>query len=43
MRQANVKIMEVHDHIWNYHEKYIEISTNMSGIVSVIRELPVQI
>ena len=35
--------MEVHDHIWNHHEKYIEISTNMPGIGSVICELAIEI
>ena len=39
----NVKIVECHDHIWNHHVKYIEISTNMPGIGSVIRELVVKI
>ena len=24
--------MEFHDHIWNHHKKYIQISTNMPGI-----------
>ena len=39
----NVNIVECHDHIWNRHEKYIEISTNMPGIGSVIHELAVKI
>ena len=39
----NVKIVEIHDHIWNHYEKYIEISTNMPGVGSVIRELAVLI
>ena len=28
--------MKFHNHIWNHHETYIEISTNMPGIGSVI-------
>ena len=28
----NVKIVEFHDHIWNHHEKYINISINIPGI-----------
>ena len=39
----NVKIVEFRDHIWNHHEEYIEISTNMPGIGSVISELAVTI
>ena len=35
--------MEFHDHIWSHHEKYIEISTNMPDIGSVIHELAVEI
>ena len=35
----NVKIVEFHDHTWNHHEKCIEISTNMPGIGSLIREI----
>ena len=32
--------MKFHDHIiWNYHEKYIEISTNIPVIASLIREI----
>ena len=38
-----IKTVEFHDHIWNQHEKYIEISTNMSGMGSVIHELAVKI
>ena len=38
----NVTILEFHDHIWNHHEKYIEISTNMPGIGSVNREITVK-
>ena len=36
--------MECQDHniIWNHHEKYIEISTNMPVIGSVIREIAVK-
>ena len=37
--EKNVKICEFNDHIWNHHEKCIEISTNMPGIGLVIREL----
>ena len=33
------KILEFHDHIWNHHEKCIQISTNMPGIGSLIREI----
>ena len=39
----NVNILEFHDHIWNNHEKYIEISTNMPVIGSQIREIAVKI
>ena len=39
----NVEIVEFHDHIWNHHEKYIQISTNMPGIGSLIREIDVEI
>ena len=35
--------LEFHNHIWNRHEKCIEISTNMPGIGSLIREIAVQI
>ena len=35
----NVEIVKVHDHIWNHHEKCIQLSTNMPGIGSVIREI----
>ena len=31
------KIVEFHEHIWNHYEKYIEISTNMPAIGSLIR------
>ena len=34
---TNVEIEEFHDHIWNHCEKYIEISTNMPAIGSLIR------
>ena len=37
----NVKMMEFHDHIWNHHEECIQISTNMPGIGSLIREIDV--
>ena len=40
---TNVKMMEFHYHIWNRHEKCIEISTNMPGIGSVNREIAVRI
>ena len=33
------KIVEFHDHIWNHREKYIQKSTNMPGIGSLIREI----
>ena len=39
----NVKIVEFHDHIWNHHEKYIQTSTNMPGIGSIIREIDAKI
>ena len=35
--------MKVHDHIWNHNEKCINLSTNMPGIGSVIREIAVAI
>ena len=35
--------MEYHDHIWNHHEKCIQISTNMPGIGSENREIAVKI
>ena len=35
--------MEFHDHIGNHYEKYIEISTNMPVIDSLIHEITVQI
>ena len=38
-----VKIVEFHDHIWNHNEKCIQISTNMPGIGSLIREIAVEI
>ena len=38
-----VRIVEFHDHIRNHHEKYIQISTNMPGIGSQIREIGVRI
>ena len=37
----NVKIVEFHDHIWNHCEKFIQKSTNMPGIGSLIREVDV--
>ena len=39
----NVKNVEFHHHIWYHHEKCIQISTNMPGIGSVIREIAVKI
>ena len=38
-----VKIVEFHDHIWNHHEKCIQISTNMPGSGSLICEIHVKI
>ena len=38
----NVKIVEFHDHIWNRHEKYIKISTNMPGIGALFSEIAVK-
>ena len=38
-----VKIVEFHYHIWNHNEKCIQLSTNMPGIGSVIREIAVNI
>ena len=37
-----VKIMEFGDYIWNHREKCIQISTNMPGIGSLIREIDVK-
>ena len=42
-RVPNVKIVKFHDHIWNHNEKFIQISTNMPGIGSFIREIAVEI
>ena len=39
----NVNIVEFHDQIWNHNEKCIQISTNMPGIGSLIREITVEI
>ena len=39
----NVRFAEFHDHIWNQHEKYIEISTNIPSIGSLISEIAVTI
>ena len=39
----NVRIVEIHDHIWSHHKKYIQISTNMTVIGSLIREKGVNI
>ena len=38
----NVNILEFHDHIWNHYEKYIEISTNISVIGSLICKIAVK-
>ena len=38
----NVNILEFHDNIWHHHEKYIQISTNMPNIGSLIREIAVK-
>ena len=35
----NVTIWEFHDHIWNSHEKCIELSTNMPSFGSEIPEI----
>ena len=35
--------MKFHRHIWSHHAKWIEISTNMPGIGSLIREIHVKI
>ena len=40
---TNVKIVEFHDYIWNNNDKFIQISTNMPGIGSLIREIAVKI
>ena len=39
------KIGEFHDHIWNHHEKYIQMIKNIGlpGIDSVNREIAVNI
>ena len=39
----NVEIVDFHYHIRNHHEKCIQLSTNMPGIGSVIREIDVNI
>ena len=39
----NVLIVKFHGHIWNYHEKCIQMSTNMPGIGSGNREIAVKI
>ena len=36
-------ILEFHDHIWNRHGKFIQKSTNMPGIGSLICEIDVNI
>ena len=40
---TNFKIVEFHDYICNQYEKCFQISTNMSGIGSLIREIDVNI
>ena len=40
--KKNVNIVEFHAHIWNHREKYIQKSTNMPGIGSLIREIDVK-
>ena len=37
------EIVKSHDHMWSYHEKCIQISTNMPGIGSLIREIDIEI
>ena len=39
----DVNILEFHDHIWKQRQKCIQISTNMPGIGSLIREIDVNI
>ena len=39
----NYNTLEFHDHIKNHHGKSIQISTNMPGINSLIREIDVNI
>ena len=39
----NVNILEFGYYIWNPYEKCIQISTNMPGIGSLIREIAVEI
>ena len=38
-----LRFLEFHDHIWNHHEKCIQISTSMPGIGSLIREIHINI
>ena len=38
----NMKIVEFHYYIWNPNENCIELSTNMIGIGSLIREIGVK-
>ena len=40
---TNFKIVKSRDTIWNNHEKCIQISTNMPGIGSLIREIHVKV
>ena len=40
---TNVEIVEFHHHMWNHNEKCIQISTNMPGIGSLIREIAVEV
>ena len=39
----NVRMVEFYDHIWNHNEKWIQISTTMPGIGSLIPEIDVDI
>ena len=39
----NVKIVEFHDHIWYRNERCIQISTHMTSIGSLIREIAIEI
>ena len=36
------KIVEFHDHIWNHHDKCIQISTNMPSIGLVVPEITIE-
>ena len=43
LKLSNVKILELHNHIWNHHDKCIQISTNMPSIGSLICEIHIKI